>query len=244
MIELKVLSKKKLKNYRLIEGFPGIGLVGAISASYLAEKMNMEQIAYLYSEKFPPMASIHKGRPIYPVRMYADHKNKLIVLYSDFVIPANSVYEVTNEVFSFVKKHGISEIISLAGMTSTFVQEEKQVFAIISGDKVKNKLKKLGIKFVQEGVTTGVSGMLLARCAMENVPAFSLLVESAAGYPDPGASAVLLHKLGEYLKISIETKSLEEEAKNIQERIQKTLEQIRLGKVKYKQAEEHLPMYG
>ncbi len=244
MIELRVLVKKNLKGYKLIEGFPGIGLVGAISASYLAEKLKMEQIAYLYSEKFPPMASIHNGIPTYPVRMYADHKNKIVVLYSDFVIPANAVYEVTNEIFSFVKKSGISEIISLAGMTSTFITEEKQIFAIATDEKLKKKLGAFGIKFVQEGVTTGVSGMLLAKCAMEKIPAFSLLVESAAGYPDPGAAALLLKKLGEYLGITIETKSLEEEAKNIQERIQKTLEQIRMGKAKYKQAEEHLPMYG
>ncbi len=243
---VKTILKKKisLKGYTLIEGFPGIGLIGTIAASFLAEKLNMELVGYIYSEKFPPMASIHDGVPYYPVRLYADKKNKIIVVFSDFVIPADVVYEMSNELINLFKKEKMKEIISLAGMTSTFVTEERAVYAIVSKEELKKKLEKLGIRFIQQGVTTGVSGVLLMKCAMEGLPAFSLLAESSMAYPDPGSAAFLLKKLGEYLGIKVETGLLEEEAKKIQERIQKTIEQVRAGKMKYKQAEEHLPMYG
>ena len=63
-------------------------------------------------------------------------------------------------------------------------------------------------------------------------------------YPDPQAAAVLLDKLGEYLGIQIKTDALEKEAKRIHEELQRTMEQVKVGKIKYKQAEEHSPMYG
>ncbi len=243
MTRIIINKKISLKGFTLIEGFPGIGLIGTISASYLAEKLNMEQIGCIYSDKFPPMASVYDGKPNCPVRIYADKKRKLLVIFSDFVIPASLVYEIADEIVKFVKSQGIKEVISLAGMTSMITQE-RQLFAIVSDDKLKKKLNKLGVNYIAQGITTGLSGILLLKCKLEGIPGISLLAESSMAYPDPGAAAFLLKKLGKYLGITIETEMLEEEAKAIQERIQRTIEQVKAGKMKYKQAEEHLPMYG
>ncbi len=241
----KVILEKTMnfKGYTLIEGFPGIGLIGTIAASYLAEKLKMEQIGCIYSEKFPPMASIYSGKPNCPVRIYADKGKKVLVIFSDFVIPSDLVYEIAENIIEFSKKNKIKEIISLAGMTSVGFQE-RRLFAIVSDDSIKNKLEKLGVNYITQGITTGVSGILLLKCKLEGIKGFSLLAESTMGYLDPGAAAFLLKKLGDYLKITIKTDMLEKEAKEIQERVQKTMEQVKAGRMKYKQAEEHLPMYG
>ncbi len=244
MTEIVITKKMSFSGYRLIEGFPGIGLIGTIAASFIAETNHMDMVGYIASDKFPPMASIRGGIPIPPVRVYADKKNKLLVVFSDFVIPSNLVNEVTNALLDFARKNRIEEVISLAGMTSPIAVDDRKIYAIASSNKVKEKLEKYGVVFIEQGVTTGISGMLLMKSAITGFPAFSLLVETTAMYPDPGAAAVLLRKLGEYLGMPVKTELLEEEAKRIHERIQRTMEQVRAGKMKYKQAEEHLPMYG
>ncbi len=244
MVKLVINKKVNLSGYTLIEGFPGIGLVGTIATSFLVENNKMELIGHIESDKFPPMATVKDGMPYWPVRIYADKKNKIVAIFSDFVIPGNLVYEITDELLKFAKKNKIKEIISPAGMTSTFQVGERQVFAIVSSEKMKKKLEKLGIKFIAQGITTGIAGVLLMKSAAMGFPAFSILVETTPGYPDPEAAAVLLQKLGEYLNISINTSILEEEAKRIHEQLQRTMEQVRAGRMKYQQAEEHLPMYG
>jgi len=72
-----------------IEGLPDVGLVGAIAASHIVEELELEEIAHLESEQFPPIMVIHKGMPKDPVRIYGN-KN-LIVLASEIPLPINTI---------------------------------------------------------------------------------------------------------------------------------------------------------
>jgi uncharacterized protein len=243
-VEIKLTEDMDLTGYTLIEGFPGIGLIGTIAVGYLAEKTGAEHIGYVNSEDFPPMASIHKGRPIFPARIYVNKKNKICMLFSEFVIPSNTVYEISEAILRWAKQKKMKMIISLAGMTSAVAETEPQVYGIASTDGVAKELEKANVKLITEGVTTGVSGILMAKCYSEKMPAMSLLVESTHGYPDPGAAAILLKKVGAILEIPIKVEALAEEAKDVEGKMKRLLEQMKMGKIKYKQAEEHYPMYG
>ena len=62
MLEIKLLKGASIKGYKLIEGFPGIGLVGPMTISYMIDKLKMEYCGYIDSDKFPPIISIHEGK--------------------------------------------------------------------------------------------------------------------------------------------------------------------------------------
>lgn len=244
-VEIILTKKASLKGYTLVEGFPGIGLVGTIAVGYLAERKGVECIGYMVSRKFPPMAIIHKGKPMHPARLYEDKKRKLCYLFSEFVIPTNAVYDVSDAVLEWAEKNGIRRIVSLAGMTSRNTAEAPLVYGIASDEKVANKLTENDVTLITEGVTTGVSGVLMANCGTRKFSAMSLLVETTHGYPDPGAAAVLLERLGKVMGMEIETKALIMEATQVEGKVKRMLDQIRVGKDKYKQAEEQQsPMYG
>ncbi|MBN3037556.1 MAG: proteasome assembly chaperone family protein [Candidatus Diapherotrites archaeon] len=244
-VEIRMTKEVNLKGYTLIEGFPGIGLIGTIAVGFLSEKKGVEHVGFILSKHFPPMASIHKGAPVFPARVYVSKKEKLVLIFSEFVVPANIVYDISTSILEWSKANGIKQIISLAGMTSRNVEsDEPHVYGIASDEKIAKDLDKHDVKLVTEGVTTGVSGILLAQCNMENFPAMSLLVETTHGYPDPGAAAVLLEKLEEVTGIDIDTDALLKEAKEIEGKMKKMMEQMKVGKIKYQQAEEQSPMYG
>lgn len=238
-----VTEPVKVEGYTLVEGFPGIGLIGTIAVSYLVEKQKTEQIGHLISKKFPPMASIHKGRPMFPARIYVDHEHKLVLLFSEFVIPSSTVYDIADAIIAWAKKNKIKRIISLAGMTSRQGVKKSEIYGIASTDNMAKLLEKQKTKIITEGVTTGVSGILMAKCNAQNFPALSLLIETEYGYPNPGASAELLEHLEKFLGYDIKTADLVEEAKEIETRMKKMLTQIKLDKMKYKEAEEKTPMY-
>ena len=243
-VEIVVTRPTNIEGYTLIEGFPGIGLIGTIAVSYLAEKQKTEDIGYVTSKKFPPMASIHKGKPLFPARIYIDREHKLVLLFSEFVVPSSTVYDIANEIIHWAKENKIKRIISLAGMTSRQEATQSEIYGIAATSGMETDLAEKKVKVITEGVTTGVSGILMAKCAAMGFPAMSLLIETERGYPDPGAAAELLEKLEKFLGYDIKTADLLEEAKGIEQKMKRMVSQIKMGKMKYKEAEEKTPMYG
>ncbi|MCD6414608.1 MAG: proteasome assembly chaperone family protein [Candidatus Diapherotrites archaeon] len=245
-VEFKMLEKPNIKGYTLIEGFPGIGLIGTIAVGYLADKLNARCIGYILSKSFPPMASIHKGKPVLPARIYVDDKHKLVLLFSELVVPSSVVYDISEGILKWAEKNKIKRIISLAGMTARLGMENKkpEVYGIASNDKIAKELVDKNVKLITEGVTTGVSGILMARCRIDRFPAMSLLIESMRGYPDPGAAADLLEKLENFVGFDIKTKDLVEEARQIEAKMKRLLSNVGTSKKQYERAERHSLMYG
>ncbi|MCX8194482.1 MAG: PAC2 family protein [Candidatus Micrarchaeota archaeon] len=235
-----------MKRPVLIEGFPGLGLVGTISASYLIEKLKMEPLGYITSDQFPPIAAVHNHRPLFPARMYWSSKYDMVVFVSEFVIPIGAVNELADKIYEFAQKNKVQKIISLGGIT--IKGEQDTVYAISSSPKVSERLAHIkGVELIKEGATTGVTGMLLAKGAIEGYPVVSLLAESQEGYMDPKAASMVLKVLSELLNISIDTTALEDEAKLIDEKVKKIMNKAKSAHSDYKKAQDEVslgPMYG
>lgn len=245
-IEFHISAKPKLRNPTLVEGFPGLGLVGTISASYLVEKLKMEPLGYITSENFPPLAAVHNHRPLYPARMYYSQKHDLIVFISEFVVPIGSVNELADKIYEFARKWHVKRIISLGGITIKGEQDE--VYSIASLPELAGELEKIkSVKLIKEGATTGVTGVLLARGAVENYPVISLLAESQEGYMDPKAAAMVLEVLKTMLKIDVNTAALENEAKLIDTKVKDVMGKAKAANNDYKKVQDSGslgPMYG
>ncbi len=243
-VKIHVDEDIDLDGYTLVEGFPGIGLVGTISVGYLSEQDGMEEIGYISSDKFPPIASIHNGRPTFPTRIYINKDKKILLLFSEFVIPTKTVYDVSEEILNWVEQNGITQILSLAGMTTgQEPSEEPQIYGMATTNKTASTLKKHDIEEVQEGITTGVSGVLMAKCTQKKFPALSLLAQASHDYPDPKAAAHLLEKLNEITSLDVETTKLKKEAKKIHSKVKKLMKQLKSGQEEYTKAEKKSPMY-
>ena len=78
-IEFRKFKEVDLKGAPVIEGFPGVGILGAIAASYLIETLSLDQICALESEDFPPVSMIYSAKPKFPARIYAREDIKLAV---------------------------------------------------------------------------------------------------------------------------------------------------------------------
>ncbi|VVC04753.1 PAC2 family protein [Candidatus Burarchaeum australiense] len=235
-------SKYNLKSPYLIEGFPGIGLVGTISANYLVEKLGMDLLGYVSSEKFSPIASVHNHMPLHPARMYQSKKHNLVVLFSELIVPMNTIYPLSQEIFGWAKKHKVRQIVSLGGINIKGEQDE--VYGIASLPELSRMIERKGVKLIREGVTTGVSGLLLADCATRSFPAISLLAEAHAEYMDPKGAAMVLDALSKIINIKIDTRELNEQSKEIESKVKELLDQAKDVHEEYKKATTLGPMYG
>jgi uncharacterized protein len=239
-VEFKEVARAKLKSPAIIEGFPGVGMLGTIGATYLAEALDMKLMGYFTSCKFPPIASIHNYSPSFPARIYASEKHNAIVLFSEFVIPADAVYLLTQEILKLARGYKASAIISLAGIGVE--KPDTQIYGIASTPELSKRLEDAGIKLIKEGATQGVSGLLIAECAAEGFPAANLMAQTSQPL-DPLAAARLLDTAAKVAKIQIDTSKLRTEGNQIQDKLRKSIDKIKTLHDSYNQMQDN-PMYG
>ncbi|MEK6954162.1 MAG: PAC2 family protein [Candidatus Micrarchaeota archaeon] len=239
IVEIREVEKVKLKNAIMIEGFPGIGMIGTISASYLADKLGLRVIGYISSSHFPPIAPIHDYVPLSPARIYASEKHNLIILFSEFVIPSEVAFALSQKILKYAREKGVKEIYSLAGIASETPQDK--IYGIGSTKEMVEKLKKAGIEVIKEGATQGVSGLLIAECAAEKFPAANILIQTSQPM-EPKGSAKLLAKLSEIIKVPVDVKPLIAEGAVIEEKIKASMDKIKDMHAKYNEMGEN-PAY-
>lgn len=236
MIEIVLHDNTVLKGYTLIEGFPGAGLVGPMTASYIIEKLGMKGIGHIESDLFPPIAAVHDGEPMHTARLYVDTKNKLVVVLSEFTIPQGVVYQLSNELLSFMRKNGIKEVVSIGGMPSQ--QPSGTPYVISSQPDVLDSAAKQGLKPVKEGVIAGVSALLITGAKGFGIPAIDVLVEVNPLIMDPKYAEVAISGLSKLLGVEIDTKELEREAKVVEARVKEMLKNAKESHEHYKKAAE------
>jgi uncharacterized protein len=239
-VDIKEIAKAKLDKPIVIEGFPGVGMLGTIGATYLAETLDMKLIGYFTSPKFPPIASIHDYAPSFPARIYASEKHNLIVLFSEFVIPSEAVYLLSQEILGLAKKYKATAIYSLAGIGVE--KPDSVIYGIASNKELTKKLEDAGVKMIKEGATQGVSGILIAECAAECFPAVNLMAQTNQPL-DPMAAANLLDLVAKVNKIDLDTAKLRKEGAQIQDKLKSSIDKIKSLHESYNEMQDN-PMYG
>ncbi len=232
-----------LNGYTLIEGFPGMGLVGTISAKYLVEKLDFKQIGYVDSDAFMPIIRIHDGMPVHPTRIYAHAQYKLVVLISEQIIPQEHTQHVANSVVDWIKKKGISRVISLAGINSASAGDAVQIYGIAANESGKKFLKSHNVELIKEGVTTGVTAIILLQLKdSEDIEASSILGSVRIG-ADYKASAEILKKLNEILGLDINVQPLLKEAKEMEKTLVAQLQKLKETQESVSEMQDRTPMY-
>lgn len=109
----KIISED-VKDAIVLEGSPELGLIGNILGWLLVEELNMEQIGYIDSKEFPPLAVLYKGVAIHPFRIYS--KDGIVLFLSDFIIPPNVSYDMSNAIVNWMERNNSKGLITFNSM--------------------------------------------------------------------------------------------------------------------------------
>jgi len=236
MINIKMLKKLDLSGAIMIEGFPGIGLVGPMAISYIIDKLGMAYIGYMESEEFPPLVSIHKGEPMPPVRLYYSEKFKIATIFAEFALPVELVGSITNAVYSFITANKIKEIISISGIPSS--EGGVHSFAIASLNSLNAEIQKAGMKPIEEGVASGVNALLLMKAKLDSLPDINILVPVEQDIIDPKYAENAIDTLNKLLDLNIDTSELKKEAEEVEAKIQELIKKHSESHRSYKKVVE------
>jgi len=244
MVEIKEITKMDVNHPILIEGFPGVGMVGTAATMYLTSELKMQLCGYVDSDKFPPFCTIHNGIPLPPARIYCSEKYNLIAILSEFAIPLNVIHETCSKIIEFSKKKEVRTIYSLGGINIKVREEDiDMVYGVGTTLLTQNLLEKNNITVIKEGVTTGVTGVLLAECFAENFPAISLLTPSRPLAIDLMSAAAVLNTFCKMENIPISTDKLVKEGLVIENKLRELMRNARDAKERYTKIEGSTPTY-
>lgn len=222
---LVMLKKQKTKGpLTIINGFPGIGLVGNIAANHLIDSLGLPMVGYVESAHIPPIAVIHKGAILPPLRIY--QKDNMMVVCSDTVVSLRETVELSSMLGEWFEKQSPAQVISLAGIGVIGQTQQKFIFGTATNEALTRKLTKNGVTLIKEGVISGMSGQLLLECAHRRLPSICLLAQTDQMKADPGAAAVLIQKLNEVTGMKVDVSALNQEAEKIKERMKSLAEQM------------------
>jgi uncharacterized protein len=224
-VEIHQLKEVDLRGSTLIDGFPSVGLVSSIVANYLVEMLGMEQIGIMDSPRFPTVALVKDGVPLNPVRIYAgDSRGGPVVIFiSEFQPQAGMIKGIAEAVLDWARDKGCSLLICPEGLIVDRDEASKgevHVYGIGSTPKAHQMLVDHSVRIFEEGVITGVAGVLLNEGRKRGFDVISLLSEAHPDYPDARAAARVIEIVDRILlKMDLDTGPLYEEAGRIEEQL-------------------------
>jgi len=227
-------EKPKLKNPIFIEGLPGIGQVGRISAGYLSEELKAKKFSELVSSSFMHYVLLHQSSSVHVLKnefyywkAKSNNQRDAIILIGDCQpIDPSGHYEVTHEILNYIKGFGVKDLITLGGWGVGEASKNPRVIGATNNPDLVKKYNGYNIDFdagSKIGTIVGISGLLLGLGKYYGMNGICLLGETA-GYPilpDPRAAEEVLKILMNILKVKIDTTKLEKKIKEMEGFIKK-----------------------
>jgi uncharacterized protein len=243
-----VQRKKKLNSPILIAGFPGAGLVGSISTSYIINKLHMNQMACVESEFIVPGVIYAEGKLRHPFRLYSNEEGDVCVLVCEAPIMVHGMYSVLDTVVKWALDNKVKEVMVLDGIAVEGLPDSKRMPIILSSDgkaadaanlihddnnssDVTNKEEKEDDDGSSIYPTTafigGIAGGILSSCLSNGIASKALLIFAARGMPDPEGSAILIESLSKITNnesLKIDTQQLRKQGASLKTRMEKIIQ--------------------
>ncbi len=210
---MELILRKKIKAKRLIEGFPGFGLIGTIVTEYLIEHLKFEQIGEFNYDELPATVAIHKGKLVHPMGIFYNKKLDLIILHAILDIKGNE-WKITKVIEELIKKTGVKEIISIEGVNGNSKEEKLYCYN-------NKEFEKLGAQPITESIIMGVTGALMVK----NLEPSCIFAETQSNIPDSRAAAKVIELLNKYLELNLDIKPLLQQAEIFESKLKNILQQ-------------------
>lgn len=177
----------------LVEGFPGIGLVGKIAVDHLIDVHGMTHYANVHCEGLPPVATYAGADSTLrtPVRIYADPERGIVALQSDVPVNPGAAAEFGDCLAGWFEEEAVFPIY-LSGIAHEKEDSAPNLYGVATGEG-ESRLADASIEEPPEsGLVSGPTGAMLADALERGSSTVGLIVESDPQFPDPEAARVLI----------------------------------------------------
>ncbi len=254
----RVTEVKPRRKLVLVQGVPGLGLVGKIAVQYLIDNAGPTLVAKIFSDYLPlPDGSagvrVSDGDvapPTYDLYYLSQPGAEVdfLLLTSDVQPIPWGQYSVGKLVLDYAQELRVEELLTFGGYVPGSPDVEG-VFAASNDDSLWEKLEAAGVMRLQGGFVTGAAGLLVGLGHLRGIPSACVLSTTEGQRPDPRASKRLILLLEKLYGLKIDLSELDELIKEeesvrslLEEKARQALERRREWEER-KEGEEGLPYH-
>ncbi len=231
--KIKTIKEFSVDNKPLIVGLPGMGRVGYVSVNYLLSRVGGELVAEVYSTSFPPQLLVGRGglSTLFVGRIY--DAGKFLVFTGDAQPQSpEGQNELCDALLNYLSSKGtLDAVIATAAYVVPEFNEKRRVF--ITGNQAEfiEELKNVGGEVLNEGVITGVNGVIVGWAGYYGIRGAVALGETWSAVvefdeTDYRAVKAVISLLNKYLNINIDPEPLTSLATVVESRINAAIAQM------------------
>ena len=243
MAQIEVVRDMELESPVLVEGLPGVGLVGKIAADHLVRAFDMDHYASCHCEGLPKVAAYREDDPAVrpPVRIYADEGRDLLVLQSDVPVSPERATAFSTCVTGWLVEEDVTPIY-LSGLPAE-KDGVPEMYGISTGDGDALLAEHDIAQPSESGLVSGPTGALLSEASQADLDSLGLIVQANKQFPDPEAARVLIVEgIEPIADIEVGTDTLVEQAEEISQARENLAKQMQQAEDESSQAQP-LGMY-
>jgi hypothetical protein len=214
---IKELKPIEANNPILIEGLPGLGLVGKIAIRYLIKQLKAQKFAYLYSPHFPYFVLVNKKGNVRLLRgafyyVKTEGTNDVLLFTGDSQSQTiEGQYEIADKMLAFAKKHNVQTIATIGGYRME-TQGKPKVIVAGTNQAILDKALAAGAMVSPTGSPiVGTAGLILGLARFKKIDALCLLGETRGYLPDPLAARSVIEVLKNMFNLNIDLAGIDEE---------------------------------
>jgi uncharacterized protein len=219
---MEIKLKQKPKGPIIIEGFPGLGLIGTISTEFLIKHLKAKSIGSIWSKDLMPIAAVHESKIVQPLEIFFAEKHNIIIIHALSDVKGME-WEISETLVKLYKDLDAKEIISIEGIMSK--AEEPQAFFVTGKDASRKKMESSKVLELKEGIIIGVTAALMLKD--KGVNSTGIFVGTHSKLPDSKSAAKVIEVLDKYLKLDVDYKPLLEAAKEFEGKLKELLEKTK-----------------
>lgn len=219
----------------LVEGMPGVGLVGKLATDHLVDALEMTEFASIRGEAIPPVTVFDEAdRGVNsPIRLFADPEESVLALRSDVPVHVMDAPRFAEKLTAWAADNEVFPVY-LGGLAT---ERDGDEVPTVEGLGVGGGEARLAENEVPPpdsgGMISGPCGALLSEAADVGLDAAGLMVDTDPRFPDPqGAHALIEHGINPLADVDVGTDRLVEEAENIMDQREELAQRIQ-------QADQH-----
>jgi uncharacterized protein len=237
-LETKTVAKKLQDEKVLILGFPGNGLIGTFTLSYIIQHLKMKIVGEINHPDLPPTVFVENGEVIGPIRIH--RKDNIYAIISEIPIYSEISYDFTEAVLTFCIKNKINKIIVSSGVDSEYTDKKDiKTYGLATDHSLEKLMYENDIPKFIAGTIIGTDAAIITSFRNKHIPLLVLYTSCHPFFPDPQASIHAITTLAKILKISVDTSEIQKRVDYL--KIQhRNLMQETLGTL-YQQEQQQLP---
>ncbi len=227
-IELHLNEAPRLRNPILIAGLPDSGRVAKIVLDHLIKNLKALPLGYLYSDYLPPRLLLKQdGTPELMKHEFYYWINTDtgpdLVLYTGDAQPIlpEGAYRLSEAVVNLAQQLGVGTVVTVGAFITGRISENPKVYGAASELDLVKELQSLDVEIIDSGAVTWMNGLIPGLAKVRNLKGLFLSGETSGFMVDPRAAMIILRVLIRKLGLQIETKELEDQAKEIDDALKK-----------------------